>query len=413
MNKGGFCVGRRRQMLLDERGISLATSIVALAFLTVLVGTALGFTSANERSARYSKSASNASALAEAGLAESIAKIAQNPYKNRDLSATSVYPGGVVSTTVEYAPGQWTLDASARVRNPGGPNLEDVREKRGAVVPFPGRFAFTTDRNGNDDIYVRDGDGREWPLAANPSASERYPQWSPDGTKIAYEVAGCPASVWVVDVATRSARKVIDDAMYPHWSPDGSKLTFTRLDDATSNYDIWVRDVNGAAGSEQNVTATPTVDEIWSEFDPTRSNVVAYWNRTTNGIVSRNVVTRAATVITPAGGKWPTWSPDGRYIAFADAGEIKVARVSNGSVTTLTTDGLGNDVQPAWSPDTAEQKLLFASDRGGDRNVFLMPDAGVAGADGWLAQMTTNGANDGEPDWYPLDDMRVQPRDYR
>jgi dipeptidyl aminopeptidase/acylaminoacyl peptidase len=59
------------------------------------------------------------------------------------------------------------------------------------------------------DIWVMDADGSDQrPLVSNESGAEVGPFWSPDGTMIAYTSVAETHSVWVVDVATGSARRV-------------------------------------------------------------------------------------------------------------------------------------------------------------------------------------------------------------
>ena len=47
-------------------------------------------------------------------------------------------------------------------------------------------IAFTSDRDGNFEIYVMDADGTAQTNLTNNPASDAVPAWSPDGTKIAF-----------------------------------------------------------------------------------------------------------------------------------------------------------------------------------------------------------------------------------
>jgi len=58
----------------------------------------------------------------------------------------------------------------------------------------------------------------------------------------------------------------------------------------------------------------------------------------------------------------PSWSPDGRKIAFACLQAICVVNTDGTGLLTLPNGG-GRDFDPAWSPDGS--KLAFASDRDG------------------------------------------------
>ena len=48
------------------------------------------------------------------------------------------------------------------------------------------KIAFTSTRDGNYEIYVMDGDGRNPRRVTVNPAVDSYPAWSPDGAKIAF-----------------------------------------------------------------------------------------------------------------------------------------------------------------------------------------------------------------------------------
>ena len=68
---------------------------------------------------------------------------------------------------------------------------------------------------------------------------------------------------------------------------------------------------------------------------------------------------------------WPSFSPDGRQVAFAWDGEaqdnwdIYVKHVGSSEVRRLTTDG-GVDLAPSWSPDGRQIAYVRAGPRWGD-----------------------------------------------
>ena len=143
------------------------------------------------------------------------------------------------------------------------------------------------------------------------------PEWSPDGTQIAFEAGYGDgwADIYIVDVspegATSRPRQLIDDdpgtpsdgheamgATEPSWSPDGTEIAFV------GGQDIYKFDVNS--------------------LEETR---LTTWEGTGSG--------------TSVEGS-PTWSPDGEQIAFVrDPGgtspSIYVMR-SDGSDPTLVKD---------------------------------------------------------------------------
>jgi Tol biopolymer transport system component len=191
---------------------------------------------------------------------------------------------------------------------------ERPHRPHGAPVASPltgnGRIAFTSDRAGNEDIYVMNADGSVVTnLTTNP-AEDTGPAWSPDGTQIAFasDRSG-PFDIYVMNAdgtgltqLTRTGAGVV--ASTPAWSPDG-KIAFTRTAGG-GNAEVWVMNSNGS--------------------DP-------------HSLVSE-----------PDGDVHPTWSPDGAEIAFFGFGaRINVIRTDGTGLVHLT-DG-PQDIQPAWSPD--------------------------------------------------------------
>lgn len=103
----------------------------------------------------------------------------------------------------------------------------------------------------------------------------------------------------------------------------------------------------------------------------------------------------------------PVWSPDQTRIAFLrqplgqpapgssqgdDQLEIWVWPV-DGSGEFKVAD-MAAEAAPAWSPDG--QKLAFASDRDGDRDIYVVDANGSN-----LTNLTNDNDRDGEPDWSP------------
>jgi TolB protein len=93
----------------------------------------------------------------------------------------------------------------------------------------------------------------------------------------------------------------------------------------------------------------------------------------------------------------PTWSPDGKRIAFVSyrtgTGQI-FAINADGSGETNLTDSSHYERSPAWSPDG--KKIAFVSQRTGNQEIFLMnPDGSQP------VNLTNSGAYDADPAWSP------------
>src|SRR5262249_45630137 len=99
------------------------------------------------------------------------------------------------------------------------------------------RVAFSSDRNGNYDIWVMDlKTGRVTPRTNQPS-NESMPAWSPDDKEIAY-YTDRPNAHAIMAVGASGAERVVQAingaANAPSWSPDGKQILYNLFADNQS-----------------------------------------------------------------------------------------------------------------------------------------------------------------------------------
>ena len=176
---------------------------------------------------------------------------------------------------------------------------------KNAPASYTGRIVFTSFRDGNAEIYVMDAHGRNQERLTNHRAYDGYPDWSPDGTKIAFvsNRDGARFQIYVMDIHGKNPIRLTDgpgEKRHPDWSPDGGKIAFS----VHNRFDVDHIAVMDADGNREKLETVA---------------------------------------------RYPSWSPDGKQIAFAH-GEIYVIGVDGQGRKRVTHD-LGHKLNPSFSPN--------------------------------------------------------------
>lgn len=275
-----------------------------------------------------------------------------------------------------------------------------------AWSPDGRQIAFSSNRDGNFEIYVMNADGSGLRNLTNtPTQDEQNPVWSPDGRRIACTAAsGGAADVLVLAVTGGSplnlSRHPARDSQ-PAWSPDGAMLAFTSERDG--NAEIYVVSADG--GEPLNLSASPATADWGPAWRPDGRQLL-YLSGAPDGPARLRV-------INPQGGgardlagaaddtyAQAAWSPDGRLIAAVRArtGVLASQEVvllnADGSFLASLTDSPAHYARPAWQPDGAG--VLFDSPRDGSYAVYY---ADIASAR--LMRLTTALAADFGAVWKP------------
>jgi Tol biopolymer transport system component len=88
---------------------------------------------------------------------------------------------------------------------------------------------------------------------------------------------------------------------------------------------------------------------------------------------------------------FPTWSPDGRLLAFKRGKQLVIMSVADRTITPLT-DGSSYDNFPQWSP--RGDVIMFTSDREGDFDLYTIRPDGTG-----LRRLTNAPGNDAHSAW--------------
>jgi TolB protein len=209
------------------------------------------------------------------------------------------------------------------------------------------------------EIWIMNGDGSEATRLTDNSTDDLGATWSPDGKTIAFYgnqfgpgrdgglVAIPPPHVFLVDVES-GAQTVLAEGRFPSWSPNGRRIAFDSSGQASK---IFLINVDGT-GLEQ-IPDQPAARNIRPDWSPSGRQIA--FASGTNGnekIYVMNADGSNLTLLTA--GNAPDWSPDGRRILFqrSSAGNSDIYVMNaDGTDETQLTFYAGNDLDADWSPD--------------------------------------------------------------
>jgi len=275
------------------------------------------------------------------------------------------------------------------------------------------KIVFVSQRDGDNELYAMDliieeGVGLEksnLTKLTDNNASDTYPAWSPDGSKLAYQSdLDGDYDIYFMDMNRRITALTFNTGFdsSPAWSPDGSQIAYHSSIDG--DRDIYLMTANGQM--LKNLTDNDDIQDYSPTWSPDGSQIAFYSDR--DGVFEIYVMDADGGNVkrlTFIGGEDPAWSPDGTKVVFASCKDetsdsrkqcdiYTVTTDSSHSIECLLCDPSVSDMRPTWSPDGS--MILFDSNRGGSWDVFVMDADG-----GHLQALTTNDAWDGIAIWRP------------
>jgi serine/threonine-protein kinase len=236
----------------------------------------------------------------------------------------------------------------------------------GTLLYIPGPVSASLVRM---DVALADRQGNVEPLNLPPGPYQS-PRVPPDDTRIAFgSDDGKEASVFVYDLATRAAmRRLTYDGnnRFPTWSHDGSRITFQS--DRGGDLALFWQAADGRGTAEQLTkpgNGEAHTPESWSPdgktllFSVTKGETMSLWMLSLAGRETKRFASVQSTI--PIGA---TFSPDGRWVAYAsaDAGRTTIyvqPFPPTGAKYEVVPNAVDTPKQPRWSRKGRTLELFY------------------------------------------------------
>jgi TolB protein len=233
-----------------------------------------------------------------------------------------------------------------------------------ASATFPGsngRIAFNAfiEETESVEIFTANPNGGDvQQLTSNPNVFSEFPDWSPDGQKIAFQAdrqnANEPVQIHVMNADGSDVTELTRGPGFhgfPAWSPDAASLAIAAdWGDHPALQGIWIIPASDPGGVTQQearrVTTLPADfrgEDVEPQFSPDGSSIVftRFKSERKSAIHRVGIDGTGLARLTPwrLNASDPDWSPDGQRIAF-DSGDAEV-RGSKGNIYVMRADGSG------------------------------------------------------------------------
>ena len=262
------------------------------------------------------------------------------------------------------------------------------------------------------DVWMTSWDGKQHLRMTTSPESESAPRWSPDGRWLAF-LSSRPGKakgnqVWLLDLNGGEAQQFTDVkgrlSSYD-WSPDGKKLLLVMAD----------RDANDPADDDRPAGAAPGANAkapkpIVIDRYKFKQDIQGYLTQPGARLYLFDVESKKAEALTDAAleAAAPSWSPDGKWIAFMGRSGKDAERYNTTNVFVMESraggmpreithyDGVHGSAsrgRPEWSPDGG--KLVYLQSSGAKLGAYNMNRLAVVAVSGGEPRILAGGLDRG------------------
>jgi Tol biopolymer transport system component len=275
---------------------------------------------------------------------------------------------------------------------------ESIGDEFAPTLSPDGKLVAFLSSSGEDvgiEVIEASGEGRQRKRITGGPGRYGSQQWAPDGSRLAYihaEVGGQPA-IYIGGIEGKSPlllTKIRADEV-SSWSPNGKSVAFSVREGETQG--VYTRNPDGV--NEFRLTETSDSGPIWSPdskrfaFISVRDGNPEIYIMNVDGTEQRRLTE------TDAPEYDLSWSPNGEFLMFVrgldSLAEIYITDPDAAGHIRLTHNEVRDD-QPVWSPNG--KQIAFVSYLDGDAEIFLMGSNG-----GEQTRLTNNEGDDTSPSW--------------
>ena len=252
-------------------------------------------------------------------------------------------------------------------------------------------IVFSTFRDAGDaqddvrnhaELYVMNANGSNQRRITFNELPEKGPAWSPDGKHLVFWRSAPittvgdplpPGDLWILNLENGQARNLTStpdvDEDEPQWSPDGTRIAFHSDVREAGNIDVYTIRPNGR--ELLRLTTTPAFDSD-PNYSPDSRRITFTSDRAGNSdifVMRANGASQTQLTNDPREEFLSCFSPDGRFIAYSSEvdgdpfpgfpgfffDDIFRMRADGSQKTNLTKSPANEEFRPDWQPLTRER----------------------------------------------------------